>query len=62
MNEEIVIDIDAKGNVTVEGKGFSGPECKTLTKDLEAALGKVEKTVTKPEYSRTHVKPRTASR
>ena len=47
--KEIVIDIDAGGNVTVEGTGFAGPECKQLTAEIEAALGDVTKTVDKPE-------------
>lgn len=52
MPQEIVIEIDEFGNVTVEGKGFVGPECEHLTADLEAALGAVEKRTLKPEYRR----------
>lgn len=50
---EIIIEIDAVGNVQVEGKGFVGAECKTLTKDLEEALGDVTETKFKPEYRQT---------
>ena len=55
MNEEIVIDIDTDGNVTVEGKGFVGTECTALTKEIEAALGTVERRNLKPEYRQTKV-------
>ncbi len=58
MPQEIVIDIDGDGNVKVEGKGFVGAECKTLTADLEAALGDVQKADLKPEYRRAPATPR----
>jgi hypothetical protein len=52
MAQEIVIDIDAVGNVKVEGKGIEGMDCKALTKELEAALGDVQQVRLKPEYHR----------
>lgn len=58
--EEVIIEIDARGNVTVEGQGFVGADCKTLTKDLEAALGTVEATRLKPEYRQARAAKRTA--
>lgn len=48
--QEVIIDIDERGNVTVEGKGFTGNECTALTKEIEQALGDVEKRTLKPEY------------
>lgn len=48
--EEITIDIDANGNVQIEGHGIKGADCETLTKDLEKALGTVEKRAKKAEY------------
>jgi hypothetical protein len=48
--EEIIIDIDERGNVRIEGKGFSGPDCVKFTEELENALGTVEKRELKPEY------------
>lgn len=52
--KEIIIDIDPQGNVTVEGKGFKGPECEQFTKDIESALGEVESKTLKPEYRLSH--------
>lgn len=49
---EIIIDIDERGNVRVEGKDISGPDCKALTKEIEDAIGVVEKVELKPEYRR----------
>lgn len=47
--EEIIIDIDETGNVKVEGKGFRDGDCLKLTKDIEDALGTIEKRSLKPE-------------
>lgn len=57
-NEEIQIDISPSGEVTVEGKNFTGAECKTLTAELEKALGAVTKSTNKPEYHRTATRTR----
>jgi hypothetical protein len=48
--EEIIVDIDVQGNVRVEGKGIKGSDCVKLTKDLEDALGDVEKKTLTSEY------------
>lgn len=50
MAQEVVIEIDEKGNVVVEGKGFAGAECTAVTKALEEAIGTVESRKLKPEY------------
>lgn len=50
--EEIVIDFDSNGNATIEGKGFVGNDCKLITKEIEEALGTVERVVEKPEMRR----------
>ena len=39
--QEIVINIDAKGNITLQVEGVSGPECIDFTKFLEDELGDV---------------------
>lgn len=52
-NEEIVIDIHPNGDVTIEGKNFVGPECKAITKALEADFGEVTRVEEKPEFHRT---------
>jgi hypothetical protein len=50
--QEVIIEIDERGNATIEAKGFEGAECKLLTKAIEDALGDVEKVVEKPEFRR----------
>lgn len=39
MAAEIVVNIDSKGEVTVEVEGGKGGSCTNLTSALEAALG-----------------------
>lgn len=58
----IEIIIDEHGNPTIEGKGFTGPECEAFTESLENALGDVTKRVKKPEYHRTVPVERKATR
>ena len=54
MAEQIItIDISATGDVQIEGHDIVGPECKTLTEDIENALGTVTETRKKPEFLRT---------
>lgn len=60
--QEVVIDIDPVGNVTVEGKGFVGSECQAITKEIEAALGDVQQVELKPEFRQTKSRARTAVR
>lgn len=57
--EEITIDIDERGNVTVEGHGISGPDCKKLTEGIEKALGVATKTELKAEYRQVRSATRT---
>lgn len=51
-NEEIIIDIAPNGDVRIEGKNFTGPECETVTAAIEAALGTVTSKKHKAEYHR----------
>lgn len=51
--KQIIIDIDEQGNVSVEGKGFKGPECRQMTAAIEESLGTVENVTLKPEYRMT---------
>jgi hypothetical protein len=48
----IDVIIDSDGNVEVQTSGFSGPECKQATADLERALGKVTDDRVTSEYHR----------
>jgi hypothetical protein len=45
----IVVSKDGK-TVQVEAHGFTGGECKDLTRGIEAALGTVTSEETKPEF------------
>ena len=51
MPEEFLIDIDVDGSVKVEGKGIKGPDCVSLTKEIEAALGEVKSKTHTAEFS-----------
>lgn len=62
MAQELVVDIMPDGTVRIEGKGFEGPECERLSKELESALGEVTQRVKKPEYHRAAAQGRTRSR
>ena len=49
--QEIDVQIDRAGNVSVEVRGASGKQCEALTAVLEQALGGViAKRTYKPEY------------
>lgn len=61
MPKEIVFEIDGDGAVTVEGKGFVGSECETLTRPIEEALGDVESRQYKPEFRQMKTAPRKAA-
>ena len=47
---DVIIDTD--GNIEVQTSGFSGPECKQATADLERALGTVTDDRVTSEYHR----------
>lgn len=48
--QEFYIDVSPNGDVRVEGKNISGPDCKTLTAEIEKALGTTTSSKLKPEY------------
>jgi hypothetical protein len=50
MVEEVVVEIDENGDVSVEVNGVKGSTCEELTRSLEEALGKVTKSTRKQEY------------
>lgn len=52
MPKEIIVEIDAAGNVTIEGKGFINNDCAKLTEAIENALGDVTSRTCKPEFHR----------
>jgi len=60
--ETIIIEVDRDGHVSVEGHGFVGSDCLTLTADLERALGTVENRTLKPEARQAKSTLRTTTR
>jgi len=42
---EMIMDVSPKGDLSIEVKGVKGKRCLDLTKDIEDALGTVEKRV-----------------
>ena len=50
--QKITIDIDEKGNATIEGHAIEGPVCEQLTQGIQEALGEVTSSIKKTEYYR----------
>lgn len=50
VSQKIIIDIDPLGNTSVETTGFTGKSCADATRELERALGRVDRDQKKPEY------------
>jgi hypothetical protein len=49
--QELEIQVDRDGNVTVHVKGVKGEECLALTKSIEDALGRVtDRSLTHEHY------------
>ncbi|MCE5297394.1 MAG: DUF2997 domain-containing protein [Methanoregulaceae archaeon] len=49
--QELEIQVDRDGNVTVHVKGVKGDECVALTKSIEDALGRVaDRSLTHEHY------------
>ena len=56
-NKRIVVDISEKGDVSIEGFHFSGPECHNLVKEIGDAIGTTTHSERKKEYNiKTSVK------
>jgi hypothetical protein len=49
--KEIIVEINASGECSVEGKGFSGPECTKFLNEVTDCLGSVENRTKKQEYN-----------
>lgn len=47
--QEMIVKISKTGEVTVEAKGVVGKGCKDLTRNIEAAIGRVTADTGKPE-------------
>ena len=50
MSQEIIIEIDAEGKTKIEVNGCAGPSCKSLTAQIEKALGEPIKETLKGEF------------
>lgn len=60
--EQIEIQVDRDGNVTVHVEGVKGDECLRITKDLEEVLGAVAERVYSAEYFEEKVEEYTAAK
>lgn len=49
-NSKLVFKISPKGELTVEGEGFSGGNCLKAAEQYLQALGRVESQTLKPEF------------
>jgi len=50
-NKTIVVDISEKGDVSINGEGFVGTECKSFLKEISDAIGKTTHSEKKKEYN-----------
>lgn len=48
--EQVIVEIDAEGNVKVEAQGVRGSGCAALTKAIEESLGATTADQKKPEF------------
>ncbi|MCF1459295.1 MAG: DUF2997 domain-containing protein [Shewanella sp.] len=49
--KEVIIDVSARGEVSIEANGFQGSECTKATERIRVALnGTVDKDDKKPEF------------
>lgn len=57
--QQVIVNIDADGNVTVAAQGVKGQGCQALTKAIEQALGTTtgdQKTADFYQQEKTHVR------
>ncbi len=57
--EQIEIQVDRDGNVTVHVEGVKGDECIRITKELEEALGAVTERSFSAEYFEARIEEHT---
>jgi len=50
-NKRIIIDIDEKGNISIDGQGFIGTECKSFLKEIADNIGNTINSTKKKEYN-----------
>ena len=52
--KKIKIELDIKGNGSIDGKGFLGPECGYFIEEIEESLCEKIAQTDKPEYRQRH--------
>jgi hypothetical protein len=57
LNRTIEITVDAKGDVVVETKGFTGSSCKDASRLIERGLGDVQNDIPTAEMHQAAVVP-----
>lgn len=55
LPKEILVEIDADGNCSINGKGFVGTECEKFIQEIEQTLGKTISQTNKPEYRQRNI-------
>ncbi len=55
QQKRVIIDIDKKGNCSIEGEGFLGPECGHFIEEIEQSLGTKISQKDKPEYRQRQI-------
>lgn len=55
---KVEIEIDTDGSTEVAVKGVAGPSCKSLTQDIERALGGTVADVKTPEFTQSETAER----
>lgn len=48
--KKIIIEIDANGNISIDGNGFVGPECGYFIYEIQESIGKQTSQHNKREY------------
>ncbi len=51
--QQIIVEVDQDGAVTIEAVGFKGAACEKATAEIEKALGVVASRRKKPEFHQT---------
>ena len=49
--KQIIIDINENGECSINGEGFSGPECEKFMREIQNEIGSIKASSRKPEYN-----------
>lgn len=53
--KKIIIEIDSKGDCSIDGEGFVGPECATFIEEIEKSLGHVTSRKNKKAFKQKRI-------